>query len=186
MAEEQTKISQVIEAIITHPKNSITVSELMEQFPDWKRIAIQNHVVNAKNKGYLKPVYKWGKKDRPQIYNILKREPHESKIRKYRSKNTAKAKSVKPAGMRSEVDMETIGLSMVTYINKLKSKIQTLSNSYSDLQSELRKTNESNRITIKNKDKLISELKNEIANLRKNIRRDSGKTFDMSEIARFT
>ena len=183
MEKNQTKISQVIEAIITHPNDTITSEELAEQLPDWTIISVRNHIVLAKKKGYVEPTQNWaGGEGGLQVYKILKRDPYEPTRKMYKKRKPTTKKDPLPA----EVDMDTLGIAMVTYIDKLKAKIQDLSESYLNVNSELQKTKSSAKITIRDREKKIEELNREVGILRNKIRTDSGKTFNLGEIARFT
>jgi len=184
MEKQQTKISQIVEAIITHPNPTITSKEVAEQFPDWTIISVRNHMVLAKNKGYVEPTQSWGGEGRPQVYKILKRDPYNPIRKKHVMKK--RKPTTKKGPLPAEVDMDTLGIAMVTYIDKLKAKIQDLTEKYLNINSELQKTQASARVTIRDREKKIEELKREVGILRNKIRNDSGKTFNLGEIARFT
>lgn len=172
-----------VEAVITHPKETITTEELHSQFPEWSKKRVHNQIGALQKMGYLeiKAGAKGGKR---RNYKILSREPYSSKFRSIRPKKTEKkeAGTTPPAGA---INMEQMGLAIYAYIGKLKAKVQELSGAYSDIQSEMQKDRASFKITLGDMHKRIKELEGERDVLRKRIRTDSGKTFSLGELANF-
>jgi len=186
MKRPATKKEQVIEAIITHPDETFQMKDIAEQFPDFSQNSLQVLISRdlVKAKYITRTVPTRGKK--PQIYKILKREPYTRIIPPKSDLQSVKRRKLTIEKKEpNELSMIQIGESIYYYIQKLKGKIQELSLSYSNLQSELNKEKNATKVFINERDKKIKELEEQIEVLKSANRRMTGKTFNLGEIANF-
>lgn len=157
---------QIIEAIVTHPEDTITIPDIEAQF-DGKlnihtiRVCVSRDLARE---GYVKKTKKQGFF---MVYKILKRGVEKV--------------PVIPAPESNGLNYEQIGMAMVRHIKNLEEKVKEFAESYSSLQSHLNKVEASNRLYMKNRDNEINDLKKQINILRDRLKSKETK-FPMSEL----
>jgi len=190
MKEKSTpKMGRLIEAVIAHPKDAVTVKEIYQQVPHLGHSYIQNNMSNRMiTKGYLEK----GKRDAKRIrtYVILSRTPH--KRRRTTKQSAISPGPIKPAAekKRDHLYSVEVGESIILAFNKLKTRFNELGSSHSNLQSEYNKETVAHRQSIRERDKSIALLKETVGRLRTRIKEieneRKGSMFSMSEIAQTT
>jgi len=154
---------QIIETILTHPENTITIPQIGHQLDNKLNVQTLRVCVSRDlaREGYIKKI---GKNGHFAVYKILKREV----------KKTAPVES-------NGLNYEQIGMAMVRHIDQLKEKIKEISTSYSNLQIEYNKEVKANRFVEKRKNNEINDLKKQINILRDRLKSKETK-FPMSEL----
>lgn len=167
---------QILEAIVTHPKETFTIDEIMKELPDGLNIHTLRVTVSRdiKNAGFIERVKKEGTL---AVYKILKREIVDA--------NPPKTVVVRK---KPELNLEQIGEAMVRHIKNLEEKIKELGQAYSDIQTELSKEKEANKLMARDRFKKIEDLRKENESLRKTIQKlkeiseSKGGTFKLEEL----
>ena len=158
--------NQVLEAILTHPKDTIMIKDIVAQLDENVNIATIRVIVarDLKNEGYVKRTDFKGKFG---VYKILKRD-----------RETTAAVKVKK---KEEISLEDIGKAIVDRIRQLENKIVEISQAYSDLQTEYRKEVDANKVVTKRHLKEIEELK-EVIRVHADRLKAKERTFNISEL----
>jgi len=165
-----TMKDQIIEAIATHPEDTITIPEIIKELSHLNpnentvRVCVSRDLQRA---GIVKKIKKVGKF---ALYKILRRHWI-----------LTKEDRVKPTPEPEGLNYEQIGMAMVRHIKNLEEKVKEFAESYSSLQSHLNKVEASNRLYMKNRDNEINDLKKQINILRDRLKSKETK-FPMSEL----
>jgi len=170
---------QVIEAIITHPKERFEIRDITKQLPkEIEKTTVLYYVRRFVMDRFLE-VIRPGHGGKTGIYRIVSREIS------FQRKPWGSSR-VQP---KDELNMAQVGESIMMFIDKLKTKIRDLGESYGNIQSEMNKSNSAYRLDINGKQTLIDELKKECTQLRNRIRQieqeKTGRTFKLSEVVNF-
>jgi len=178
----------VLEVILTHPQEIITIKEISDQLENKIPIPqLRNTIQGLRISGYLATEKAGSGSLGPAEYKILTREKIPRK--KSTRKKPASTTEGKGSEVLSELSMKKTGEVIYYLIHDLKKQFHELSTSYSDLQSILNKEKASFRITLQEKEKQIKELKENLEVLKQRLRDqhngNDGRTLKLHEVATF-
>jgi len=191
----------VLEVILTHPQDIITINEISDQLEGKIPIEqLRNTIQGIRSIGYITTEKTGSGSLGPAEYKIITREKIPRKkpnllnsyrqLKRKKSISTIKEKSKEDIiESISELSMRKTGEVIYFLIHDLKKQFHELSTAYSDLQSTLNKEKSSFRIVLKEKENQITELKETLEVFRKRLRDqhngNDGKTLKLNEVVTF-
>jgi len=180
-------ISKVIEAVVTHTADTITVGEIVKEVPELPEKYVQNQMSILVKKGFLEKSTRRGQKGTlgatPRTYRIktrqtvpspaaakakrdLERDKKAHEIMDADERNRAIKRTIDKPETRTDLSSAETGRSVILAYNDLQREFFEVNAKNEDLQSAVNKERTARRVAVKDRDKTIEDLKKQLVLVR--------------------
>jgi uncharacterized coiled-coil protein SlyX len=176
--KEPTLLDAVVEVIITHPHETITIVEMMRQLPkDTNKHTVQNYAAKALRRAeMIRPTAS----GLPKVYKILKREPLTEPPWAHKPKpKEPPAEESKKQEPKTEISDAELGRAVFDAMEELKRSFQELTQQYSDQQIRMDALKTAHQRDLKTLNRKITEQNGMISAMRDRVK---GRTHKLEDV----